>query len=132
MNNKENLQETENSKNAEMAKNIPVMTPPTDIYEEKDSIVILCDMPGVSEKSVEVSYEDDVITLMGTQENMESVEGKQIVNRGFVTGMFKRSFTLLTDINVEGISAKIRDGVLRVVLPKSEKVKPKKINVEIG
>jgi HSP20 family protein len=130
--NKENLKDTKNNTNVEMAKDMPVLTPPTDIYEAKDSIIIVCDMPGVSDKSVDVSYEDDVITLVGWQTALDSIKEKQLIHKGFRGGVFKRSFSLLTDINIEGINAKMKDGVLKVILPKSEKVKPKKINVEIG
>jgi HSP20 family protein len=129
---KENLKDTKKDSNVEMAKDMPVLTPYTDIYEAKDSIVIVCDMPGVSEKSVEVSYEDDVVTLIGWKSALESIKEKQLIHKGFRYGVFKRSFSLLTDINIEGINAKIKDGILKVILPKSEKVKPQKINVEIG
>ena len=129
---KENLQDTKKNNNVEMAKDMPVLTPATDIYEEKDSIVIVCDMPGVSDKSIEVSYEDDVVSLLGWKEKTKSTNEKQLIHEGFRSGVFKRSFSLLTDINIENISAKMRDGVLKVVLPKSEKVKAKKISVEIG
>ena len=130
--NQENLQDTQKNSNIEMSKDMPVLTPSTDIYEEKDSIVIICDMPGVSDKSVEVSYEGDVISLVGWQETIDNIQDKQLVLKGYRKGVYKRSFTMLTDVNIANISAKMKDGVLKVVLPKSERVKPKKINVQVG
>lgn len=130
--NKENLAETKKSNDIEMTKDMIELTPATDIYEEKDSIVIVSDMPGVNQNSVDVSYEDDVVSLTGWQEVDETIKKYETIRKGFKKGVYKRSFSLLTDIDIEKISAKIRDGVLTVILPKSEKIKPKKIEVKVG
>ena len=125
------LEERKDNKNIEMSKDLPTFTPSTDIYEEKDFLSVVCDMPGVDENSVEVSFEDDVLTLVGWQ-NFKEPENYEQLKRDFIQGVYKRSFTILTDINAEKISANVKNGVLSVTLPIAEKTKLKKIEVKVG
>ena len=130
--NKENLVETKEKSHVEIAKDMAELVPVTDIYEEKDFIVIMSDMPGVDEKSVEVSYENDVISLIGWHGTDANIKNREQIRKGFIKGVYKRSFSLLTDIEIEKITANIKNGVLKVVLPKSKKLKPKKIAVNVA
>jgi len=109
--------------------NQPIFTPAADIYEEQDSFTVLADMPGVEQKNIDISIEDNVLSITGTQSSQDQ-EGYELLHRGYRTGLYKRSFTLASDIDHAKISAKMHDGVLRLILPKSEKAKPKKIKVE--
>lgn len=117
--------------NVEMSQDRPVYVPPTDIYELKDKIIVESDMPGVSEKNIDVTLEDDVLTLTGRQCECEP-DGMELLHRGYAPGIFRRSFTLLTDIDVGKIKATAKHGILKVELPKSEKAKPRKITVKAG
>jgi len=117
------------SGNVELAQDRPVYSPDTDIYEKEDGVLVLCDMPGVDEKHVDVTLENDVLTLTGYQQ-VEDPSGYDPVYWGFRPGVFRRSFTLSTAVDRAGIKARIRNGVLQVNLPKAEEAQPKKIRVE--
>ena len=106
----------------------PVFSPAVDIYETGKDIMITADMPGVEQSALEITFNDDILTVCGEQS--ESVpEGFKLLHSGAKTGVFKRSFNILSDINAEKISAKMTNGVLSIVLPKSEKAQPRKIEV---
>lgn len=109
----------------------PVFIPAVDILENQNEIMILADMPGVDGKDVDIDLREDVLTIRGPVAPVE--EGKEVsVYREFNWGDFFRQFTLTEIIDQEKISAKIDDGVLRLTLPKKERVKPKKIQISAG
>ncbi len=116
---------------SELTRDQPVFSPATDIYEQEDAILVFCDMPGVEEKNVNVTLEDDELRVLGYQEGGDP-EGMQALHRGYRTGAFRRSFTLATDIDREKIRAKLTNGVLRVTLPKAERAQPRRIQIEAG
>jgi len=116
---------------AELAQDRPVYVPATDIHEKPDALLVVCDMPGVDEKRVDVSLEDDVLTITGEQD-ARAPERHEALHQGYGTGVFRRSFTLTADIDTARIEAKLAHGVLRVVLPKSERAKPRRIAVQAG
>jgi len=115
----------------EMAADLPEFAPATDIYEKADSLLVKCDMPGVLRDHVDITLEDDVLTLTGRQESAEP-EGFELLYRGYASGVFRRSFTLGTEIDRAGIKAKLNNGVLEIVLPKAERVRPRKIAIDSG
>jgi len=89
------------------------------------------DLPGVEPKDIEVTMEDGVLTLRGKREleEREEREGYRRVER--VSGQFFRRFTLPDTANTDAISAKSKQGVLEVIIPKQPKVQPRRISVEI-
>jgi len=113
---------------AELTRDIPVFTPSADIYELGDKLHIVCDLPGVGEKDLDITLEDSVLSIVGTQAE-QAPGGHQLIGRGYGTGVFKRSFTLMNDLNPESVKAKLADGVLRIEIEKSEKAKPRKIAI---
>lgn len=114
---------------AQRMDNRPVYAPATDVYEREDAIVIVSDMPGVSEKDLDIHLEDDVLRIAGCR-TTEEVQGHDALYREVEAGNYERSFTLTGEINREGIKATVRNGVLRVILPKAEKARPRKISVQ--
>ena len=104
-------------------------TPAVDIKEEADRFVIHADIPGVDPKNIEVHMEDGVLTIKGERqsETKEEREGYKRVER--VRGSFFRRFSLPDTANADAISAKSQHGVLDVVIPKQEKVQPRRIEV---
>lgn len=116
--------------NAERIARTPVFTPASDVYEREDAVVLVCDMPGVSESNVDIHVENNVLTLRGKAEPITQ-EGFDILHREFVDGHYERVFTLSDDINRDAIKATIKNGVLQVVLPKAESAKPRKITVQV-
>jgi HSP20 family molecular chaperone IbpA len=105
-------------------------TPRTDIYETDESIVLMADMPGVGEDSVEITLEKNVLTINGFV-NDNQPEGYTQTYAEYRVGDYYRRFTLSNTINQEQIEATVRDGVLRLNMPK---VTPttKKISVKAG
>lgn len=122
---------TENTRPAEETRNTPVYTPNTDIYETRDAIIVVADMPGVDDKHVEVQLENDVLTLTG-RSSPEEIPGLDLLYRGYSTGDYRRSFTLSDNVKRENIKARIKDGVLRITLPKAKRNQPREIPVENG
>ncbi len=104
--------------------------PAVDIKEEPQRFVILADIPGVDPKDIEVHMENGILTIRGqrTTQTEEEREGFKRVERAH--GTFYRRFSLPDSAESEKISAKCNHGVLEVVIPKHEKLKPRKISVE--
>lgn len=104
--------------------------PAVDIREEPDRFVILADIPGVDPKDIEVTMEQGVLTIKGERESdkEEAHEGYRRVER--VRGTFYRRFSLPDSADAGHIEAKGKDGVLEIVLPKLEKVQPRRISVK--
>jgi HSP20 family protein len=104
-------------------------TPAVDIKEEDERFVLKADIPGVEPKDIEVTMEDGVLTIKGERkhESEEEANGYKRVERSY--GSFYRRFSLPDSANAEGVSAKGKDGVLEVVIPKHQKVQPRRITV---
>ncbi len=104
-------------------------TPAVDIKEETDRFVLHADIPGVKPEDIDVSMEDGVLTIKGEKESESKTEkeGYKRIERSF--GSFYRRFSLPDTADAEGISAKSKNGVLEIIIPKREAVKPKKISV---
>lgn len=115
----------------ELTQDQPVFAPATDIYEKDDAVLVICDMPGVDEKHVDITLENGVLTITGQQDRTDP-EGYSLLHREYRSGIFRRTFTVTADIDQDKIDAKISKGVLNLVLPKSEKAKPRKITVASG
>ena len=110
---------------------MPVYIPAVDIYEKEDAVLIRCDMPGVSNQRLDVTVEKGVLSIVGEQKT-QNPEGYTCLSREYGKGRFKRSFRLSDGIDVEKVSARIKDGVLDVELPRSEKEQARKIAVKVA
>ena len=108
-----------------------VWTPPVDIYETTGDLVIKAELPGLSTEDVSVRVEDNVLTLKGERKRGEGVdrENYHLVERSY--GHFRRSFVLPSNVDQKKVQAKFKDGVLFIAIPKSKRVRPKKIAIEI-
>ena len=104
-------------------------TPAVDIKEESDRYVLEADIPGVNPKDIEVTMDNGVLTIKGERkhEAQQESNGYKRVERSY--GSFYRRFSLPDSADPEGITAKGKDGVLEVTIPKHEKVQPRKITV---
>lgn len=96
-----------------------VFSPRTDIYETNDAIIVIADAPGVDEKSVEVTLENDVLTIDGRVAT-DYPEGYTLAYAEYRVGDYQRRFTLSDEIDRERIEATVKDGVLRLHLPKAQ------------
>ncbi|TAN42902.1 MAG: Hsp20/alpha crystallin family protein [Nitrospirae bacterium] len=105
-----------------------VYSPQVDIIERKSEIVVVADMPGVDEKSVDITLEKNVLTIYGTVE-AEMPENQRLSVLEYGIGDYQRSFALSDEVDKEKIQASVKNGVLKLVMPKKEEVKAKKIQV---
>lgn len=109
----------------------PVFTPVVDIFETEKELTLLADMPGVKANDLSIDINKGVLTLLG---DVQSPEGKNEVDvwREYRTGKYQREFQLSDIIDQSKIEAELKDGVLRLKLPKVEKAKPRKITVKVS
>jgi HSP20 family protein len=105
-------------------------SPSVDIYENKEQIVLEAELPGMSREDFDLSVENNVVTLRGERhfEKKDETDNYHRVERAY--GSFLRSFTLPNTVSSEGAAADYRSGVLRVVLPKREETKARRIEVK--
>jgi HSP20 family molecular chaperone IbpA len=109
----------------------PTYVPLTDIYETGDAFHVVSEMPGIDQTRLEITLEDGLLTMVGTQPD-ETFEGYQLDWNGCPKGAYRRVLRIAADIDPDAIRATVRDGVVSVRLPKSEKAKPRKIEVTVN
>jgi HSP20 family protein len=106
--------------------------PAVDIFEKDGNIVLKAELPGIDPKSVDVRVENNVLTLRGERKFEEEVKRDNFHRVERAYGTFTRSFTLPTAVDTGKIKADLKEGVLKVTLPKREEAKPKQIQVEVA
>ncbi|RJQ14135.1 MAG: Hsp20/alpha crystallin family protein [Nitrospiraceae bacterium] len=105
-----------------------IYVPAVDVIETANNILVIADMPGVDEKSVDITVEKDLLTIYGMIDTPVSHDlGPAVAEYGI--GDYRRAFSLSDEIDSEKIKASFKDGVLKLVLPKSDKVRTRKIQV---
>jgi HSP20 family protein len=102
--------------------------PDVDIYETPDSLWLRADMPGVDEQSIEVNVNEGVLSIEG-RVAVKDYENLSPVYTEYNVGNYARRFTLASTIDAERISARMKNGVLELELPKAEKAKPRRIAI---
>lgn len=107
----------------------PAYVPPVDIREQKDGYELVADLPGLTADDVEITYENDVLTLSGERksETVSEKDGYRRVERTF--GSFRRSFTLPKGVDAGNISAQVENGQLHVKVPKPVAALPRKVKI---
>jgi HSP20 family protein len=116
---------------AERTRDRLAFVPRADVYETGDAIVVVADMPGVDENSVDITLENNVLTINGYVEP-EQPEGYGLAYAEYQVGDYLRAFTLSDQIDREGIEATVKDGVLRLHLPKAAAAKRRRIPISAG
>ena len=106
-----------------------VFLPTADIYEDKDALTVILEMPGVDKNNVEVRVEDNVLNVSGRLD-FSKYQGLQPLYTEYNVGNYSRSFRLSSAIDQNKIGAELKDGVLSLVLPKVEQAKPRTIQVK--
>ena len=101
-----------------------------DVFEDKEAVKIVAELPGVTAENVKLSIESNVLTIRG-EKKQEAEENSERVHRYERTfGSFERAFALPNSIDADKIDAKYADGVLTVTIPKAEKARPREIPVK--
>lgn len=127
----EKTKQTEENVVTESTKNTVTYIPNVDISETKEELVILADLPGVSENDVNVNLENNVLSIEA-HATADARNGHKLTYREYGTGDYSRAFTINETIDRDKIEARMKDGVLRIVLPKAEAAKPKTITIQKG
>jgi len=102
--------------------------PAVDIFEDDEKVTVVAEMPGVKNTGVDVALEDDILTIRG-ERMPEKIDGRVLLQE-YESGSYLRRFTVAETIDQDKIHAVMRDGMLRVELPKAAPAKPRKIKVE--
>ncbi len=105
--------------------------PKADIYEVDENIFVVLDMPGINENAIDITLEKNILNVKGYAQ-IENRENYSLVLAEYEAGDFERSFSVSDTIDRENIQASYKNGVLRLVLPKAEEAKTRKITVKVG
>jgi len=103
------------------------VAPPATVLENKDGYTLQVEMPGVSKENLEMWVENNELTILGRR-SIPSIEGT-LLHRESRAENFRRTFEIDPSINADKISAKVVQGVVTLLLPKAERVKPRRITV---
>ncbi len=108
------------------------LSPAVDIEEEKDKYLLKADIPGMKQDDIKVEVDDGVLKISGERKYEKKEEDKDkkyhYYERSY--GAFERRFVLPSDVDTEKIDAKYENGVLEIVIPKTESKRPKEIKVK--
>ena len=114
---------------------MPVATrmhsPAIDLYETDNEVVAEVSVPGVDAKQVNVEIENNILHIRHEDQQTQEDKGKGYYRKEVRRGMFARSIGLPVEVDADKVSAQCEKGILKIVMPKSEKVKPKKVNIEL-
>lgn len=109
----------------------PAVVPPVDVFEDDAGITLLADLPGVTRDQLGVRVDGDSLLIEGTAapigpQDMEIVYGEAR------SACYRREFTLSRELDASRIEAQLKDGVLRLSIPKAEEARPRRISVNVG
>jgi len=105
--------------------------PAVDVYQDKDNVIVEMDVPGIEPEKVDISVENDVLTVSGKREEKKEVKREDYYRKEIRSGSFSRSVILPMKVKGEGAQAEFQKGTLKITLPKAEEAKPKKIAVKV-
>lgn len=105
--------------------------PAIDVYETSDALVVEAELPGVDPKDVEVSIDEDMLTIKGERKLEKEIKEENYLRVERAYGKFQRSMRLPSEVDVDKIKASYENGVLKVNVPKVEPRKPKTVQIEV-
>lgn len=103
---------------------------PADIVENDEAVTVIADMPGVAAGSLEIDLRDNVLTIRGRVEEVPT--DWRLIHGEYEIGGYMRQFNVGPAIDQEKVAANMNDGVLSLLLPKADRLKPRKIEVKVG
>jgi len=108
-----------------------VWAPAVDMYETKEAIVVAAEVPGLNEKDIHLSIVGDVLSVRGERQWNQEVKQENYYRGERWYGKFERSLPLPMPVQADKVTAKYRDGVLTITLPKVEEIRPKEIKIDV-
>jgi HSP20 family protein len=106
-------------------------SPAIDIYQDKDNVIVETPLAGVDPEKVDISIENDVLTVSGRTEEKKEVKREDYYRKEVREGSFSRSVILPMSVKANEASAESVKGMLKITIPKAEEAKPKKISVKV-
>ncbi len=103
-------------------------TPPIDIHEGPDGLTLEADLPGATENNLFIQLEDNVLSLHARIES-PAPEGARLIHEEYHVGDYYRSFILSDEVDRERIAAELKNGVLRLSLPKADRARTRRIEI---
>ena len=122
---------TTNGSAAEPTRTGPTFSPATDIIERSDALVMIVDVPGADPKTLDVSLDERVLTI-SAQSIATEPEGYRPLYTEYRDGSYERKFVISDQIDGDRIDAVLKNGVLRLTLPKAAQSPSKKISVKLN
>lgn len=103
--------------------------PALNVYEDKDIVTVNAELPGVKAEDLEISFENDTLTIKGKRVPYHDVEKVSYHRREIETGGFSRAITVPIKIEPDSITAKLQNGILAITMEKAASIKPRQVNV---
>jgi HSP20 family protein len=108
------------------------VVPPVDVFENEASITLLADLPGVARDQLHVRVDGDNLVLEATATTTAGPQDMELVYGEAQCPAYRRQFTLSRELDTSRIEAQLRDGVLRLTIPKAEEARPRRIQVQVA
>jgi HSP20 family protein len=105
--------------------------PAIDVYDSRDSILVKADLPGLKKEEIEVSIQNDNLIVKGEKKRNEEIKEENYYRTERFCGSFLRTIPLPCEVDASRVQANYKEGVLELILPKSEEAKPKKIKIDV-
>jgi HSP20 family protein len=110
---------------------VRMKAPAVDLYETENEVVAEVSIPGMDPKQVNVEIENNVLHIKSDEQEVREQKDKGYYKKEVRRGMFARSIALPVEVDADKVTAHSEKGILRISMPKSEKAKPRKVNIEI-
>ncbi|APW59542.1 Hsp20/alpha crystallin family protein [Paludisphaera borealis] len=107
----------------------PAFTPPIDIHDGPDGLTLEADLPGATESNLHIQLEDNVLSLYAKIDS-PAPESARLIHQEYPVGDYHRSFILSDEVDRERITAELKNGVLRIFLPKADRARARRIEIK--
>lgn len=104
--------------------------PPCDVFEDKEAVRIIMEVPGVKPEDVKLSLENNMLTIRGEKKQIAEEKAERVHRYERSYGIFERTFALPSSVDADQIEARYDSGMLTVTLPKAERARPRQIEVK--
>jgi HSP20 family protein len=106
-------------------------TPPLDMYENDENIIVKAELPGMKKEDVEISLHDGSLSISGERKSESEHNEAEVFRTERFVGRFQRTVSLPAPVAADKVKAQYREGVLTITLPKTEEAKPRRIDVNV-
>ena len=110
-------------------KTVEAFTPPIDIHEGPEGLILEADLPGAIEQNLRIDLEDNVLSLYARIDS-RAPEGARLLHEEYRLGDYQRSFILGDEVDRDRITAELTNGVLRIFLPKADRIRTRRIEIK--